>query len=90
MSATTLLPSLPNTTTRHPDLFEHNRIYAEPPITAFQPRAAYNRDNVTLELLDNLVSSHQVYISLLLHLPPPLLAPVCVTRWVMPCLCMIC
>ena len=45
---------------KHPDLFHHNRIYAEPPITAFQPRAAYNRDNVTLELLDNLVSSYQV------------------------------
>ena len=39
---------------RHPDLFEHNRIEAEPPITAFQPRAAYNRDNVSVELLDNL------------------------------------
>ena len=39
---------------KHPDLFEHNRIEAEPPITAFQPRAAYNRDNVTVELLDNL------------------------------------
>jgi len=45
---------------KHPDLFHHNRIYAEPPITAFQPRAAYNRDNVTLELLDNLISSYQV------------------------------
>lgn len=45
---------------KHPDLFEHNRISAEPPITAFQPRAAYNRDNVTLELLDNLVNSFQV------------------------------
>ena len=39
---------------KHPDLFEQNRIEAEPPITAFQPRAAYNRDNVTVELLDNL------------------------------------
>lgn len=39
---------------KHPDLFEHNRIEAEPPITAFQPRVAYNRDNVTVELLDNL------------------------------------
>ena len=45
---------------KHPDLFHHNRIYAEPPITAFQPRAAYNRDNVTVELLDNLISSYQV------------------------------
>jgi len=48
----------------HPDLFDHNRIVAEPPITAFQPRAAYNRDNVTLELLDNLVTSFQVQDSI--------------------------
>ena len=39
---------------QHPELFDHNRIEAEPPITAFQPRYAYNRDNVTLELLENL------------------------------------
>jgi len=49
---------------QHPDLFEHNRIEAEPPITAFQPRAKYNRDNVTMELLDNLVSSAQVQDSI--------------------------
>jgi len=48
----------------HPDLFEQNRIVAEPPITAFQPRAAYNRDNVTMELLDNLVSNVQVLDSM--------------------------
>ena len=39
---------------KRPDLFAHNRIEAETPITAFQPRAAYNKDNVMLELLDNL------------------------------------
>lgn len=39
---------------QHPELFDHNRIEAEPPITAIQPRYAYNRDNVTVELLDNL------------------------------------
>ena len=39
---------------QHPDLFEHNRIEADPPATAFQPRVRYNRDNVTLELLQNL------------------------------------
>jgi len=50
---------------KHPDLFEHNRIEAEPPITAFQPRAAYNRDNVTVELLDNLVKSFQVQDSII-------------------------
>ena len=44
---------------KHPDLFEHNRMEAEPPITAFQPRAAYNRDNVTVELLDNLGGIHK-------------------------------
>jgi len=49
---------------KHPDLFVHNRIVAEPPITAFQPRAAYNRDNITVELLDNLVSSFQVQDSM--------------------------
>eukprot|EP00092_Neocalanus_flemingeri_P030928 GFUD01033590.1.p1 GENE.GFUD01033590.1~~GFUD01033590.1.p1 ORF type:complete len:656 (+),score=179.52 GFUD01033590.1:65-2032(+) len=49
---------------KHPDLFDQNRIVAEPPITAFQPRAAYNRDNVTLELLDNLVTSCQVQDSM--------------------------
>jgi len=52
---------------RHPDLFEENRIYAEPPITAFQPRAAYNKDNVTLELLDNLLSCHQVSDSIAVY-----------------------
>lgn len=49
---------------QHPDLFEQNRIEAEPPITAFQPRAKYNRDNVTVELLDNLVNSFQVQDSI--------------------------
>jgi len=49
---------------QHPDLFEHNRIEAEPPITAFQPRAKYNRDNVTMELLDNLINSFQVQDSI--------------------------
>ena len=46
---------------QHPELFDHNRIEAEPPITAFQPRYAYNRDNVTLELLENLgeISKHE-------------------------------
>ena len=39
---------------QHPDLFQHNRIEADPPATAFQPRVLYNRDNVTLELLQNL------------------------------------
>ena len=38
----------------HPDLFEHNRIEAEPASKAFTPRHAYNKDNVTLELLENL------------------------------------
>ena len=49
---------------QHPDLFDHNRIEAEPPITAFQPRVSYNRDNVTIELLDNLVDSFQVQDSI--------------------------
>ena len=39
---------------QHPDLFEHNRIEADPPATAFQPRVLYNRDNVTVELLRTL------------------------------------
>ena len=39
---------------QHPDLFLHNRIEADPPATAFQPRVLYNRDNVTIELLQNL------------------------------------
>ena len=52
---------------RHPDLFEENRIHAEPPITAFQPRAAYNRDNVTLELLEILVGSTQVQDSMVVY-----------------------
>lgn len=45
---------------RHPDLFNKNRIHAEPPITAFQPRAQLNIDNVTPELLENYVSNLQV------------------------------
>lgn len=45
---------------KHPTFFQHNRIVAEPPITAFQPRSQYNRDNVTIELLDNMCSNHQV------------------------------
>lgn len=49
---------------QHPDLFVHNRIVAEPPITAFQPRATYNRDNVTMELLENLIQSFQVQDSI--------------------------
>jgi len=52
---------------KHPDLFHHNRIYAEPPITAFQPRAAYNQDNVTVELLANLVSTLQVADAIAVH-----------------------
>ncbi|XP_023319844.1 protein PTCD3 homolog, mitochondrial [Eurytemora carolleeae] len=44
----------------HPHLFTKNRILAEPPVTAFQPRAKYNRDNVTVELLENMISSFQV------------------------------
>ena len=45
---------------QHPDLFEHNRIEADPPATAFQPRVRYNRDNVTLELLQNLGQSQHL------------------------------
>jgi len=45
---------------RHPSLFEKNRIVAEPPIHAFQPRAVLNIDNVTPELLDNYISNLQV------------------------------
>jgi len=45
---------------KHPLLFEKNRITAEPPITAFQPRAKYNKDNITVELLENLISSFQM------------------------------
>jgi len=44
----------------HPHLFTKNRVEAEPPITAFQPRAKYNRDNVTIELLENMVENFQV------------------------------
>ena len=47
---------------QHPDLFEHNRIEADPPATAFQPRARYNRDNVTLELLQNLGQSQHLSV----------------------------
>eukprot|EP00088_Acartia_fossae_P055076 TRINITY_DN6395_c0_g1_i4.p1 TRINITY_DN6395_c0_g1~~TRINITY_DN6395_c0_g1_i4.p1 ORF type:complete len:673 (-),score=144.76 TRINITY_DN6395_c0_g1_i4:54-2072(-) len=45
---------------RHPHLFNKNRIYADPPITAFQPRSELNRDNVTPELLDNYITNLQV------------------------------
>jgi len=45
---------------RHPELFDKNRIHAEPPITAFQPRAKLNVENVTPELLENYVSNLQV------------------------------
>jgi len=45
----------------HPNLFTKNRIEAEPPITAFQPRAIYNRDNVTVELLENMLVNFQVF-----------------------------
>ena len=45
---------------QHPDLFEHNRIEADPPATAFQPRVRYNRDNVTVELLQNLGQSQHL------------------------------
>jgi len=51
----------------HPDLFEHNRIEAEPASKAFTPRHAYNKDNVTLELLENLVSSFQVQDSITVY-----------------------
>jgi len=44
----------------HPSLFEKNRIEAEPPITAFLPRAKYNQSNVTIELLENMILNHQV------------------------------
>ena len=43
-----------------PDLFEHNRIEADPPATAFQPRVRYNGDNVTVELLQNLGQSQHL------------------------------
>jgi pentatricopeptide repeat domain-containing protein 3 len=45
---------------RHPHLFDKNRIHAEPPITAFQPRVNLNIDNVTPELLENYISNLQV------------------------------
>jgi len=45
---------------KHPHLFLKNRIRDEPPITAFQPRASLNKDNVTTELLENYIQSVQV------------------------------
>jgi len=51
----------------HLDLFEQNRIEAEPASQAFTPRHAYNKDNVTLELLENLVSSFQVQDSITVY-----------------------
>ena len=39
----------------------------EPCITAFQPKNRYNRDNVSVELLENLVNNFQVIDSLEVH-----------------------
>jgi len=52
---------------KHPDLFHYNRILMEPCITAFQPKTRYNRDNVSVELLENLVNNFQVIDSLEVH-----------------------
>ena len=46
---------------QHPDLFSENRIEADPPVNAFLPRVAYNRDNVTVELLENLGHNQSLF-----------------------------